>query len=249
MSMTLPTKPGYPAAQDLAALLVASKLAPSLDGLFAGALPLQDFIDSAIAEWEDRTHYKPFLSDGTISTRQFTPGGPMPSARGPFPWGTIRGGEWLLDLGGGIINTAPTQSAPPGVQVIAGWLATDPGAGSVLTYGMNYILQPFNNPARGLPYWWIEWLGVPRFGNVDSIGVTAPWGYAQAVPTDAWTAILHKAAADLMPIAALRLTGGRVALTQDDVKFQWDPNLAAALVSAFEKSFPRAVTRYKIEEM
>jgi hypothetical protein len=163
---------------------------------------------AASAGWEQRTGWQPFLKDSVATARRYNPPGSQPSNR---TWsGAQYGGGRILNLYAGI----PTEAD----------LTSIVSNGTPLVLNTNFFMQPTNNPNIGRPYTRAEMV-VPLWGTVNSVVVTAKWGWSAIIPEDAWQAILrigaNIAAGDLLEAILLSpnsIKDGDTTVTQDNSK-------------------------------
>ncbi len=180
----------YPTGADLSAYLVSIGL---LSTAQAASLDLDARMNAAVAQWERRTGFIPFLA-GAATTRYFDPPGPN---RRTGRIGLTRGGEARLDLMGGLVGEPSS--------VITGYSIHS--TGSTLTAQDQYCLLPRDNPARSLPYLEIEFIS-SQWGGPGSIAILGQWGYSTTVPDDVWQALLEYGAWLAVPdVTGLRTRG------------------------------------------
>lgn len=162
-------------------------------------LDLSIFADAAVRQWEEETGWIPFLADTSEESadqiRYYDPPGPN---RRP----QIQGGSYTLDLGAGIVilETVHTGFSPT-------------SAGTAQVAGTDFNLLPHNADPLDRPWTQLEFT-VPQWGARRSIKVVGRFGYASAVPEDAWVAILHQGVRMALPEVATRLTGGARKFTE-----------------------------------
>ena len=168
--------PTYPDATALRNFLLTNELVnEEYIGDFDGP------ITASIRNWETRTGYTPFLSDGLDKTLRFNPPGPEHSPRHSYNGlggYSIRGGGRRLDLDGGIIRE-PTVLTVDGREMVR---------------DDDYELLPENSDVKGQPFTIVRFTR-PVFCRPRGIAVTAPWGYATTLPSNAHQAIVQGAAA------------------------------------------------------
>jgi hypothetical protein len=221
----------YPQLSDLTTYLNGIGLVRGDGSSLSAVLPLQTFLDSAVAAWERRTGYQPFLA-GAASARQLDPPGPN---RGSLPalTGLNRGGGTRLSLDGGL-------AAEP-TSVVVGFTSTDPG--TTLTPDTQYWLGPYNALAKGNPYTWLEFIS-PQWGAAKSVKITGQWGYSTTVPDDAWEGIMAYASWLAWPGIVGQLTGGLVEWTEQATE-RYGPSPFKHFRDYWEGSLDRIVSRYQ----
>jgi hypothetical protein len=89
------------------------------------------------------------------------------------------------------------------------------------------------------------WLQPVRGALRRSIRITGRWGYGTAIPADAWSAMLHRAAALLLPQQGYLLTTGRVRTVSAGVETVWGEEPLLGLRRGWEAEFAAAVARYR----
>jgi hypothetical protein len=91
---------------------------------------------------------------------------------------------------------------------------------TVYTIGMNYFLEPWNNPAKGKPYRRIRFsagvMGIPQ-----SISLQAVFGYCSQMPDDAWDAILGRSLRLMMPAISSKRSAGTARRMQGEKMEQY----------------------------
>ena len=216
----------YPTADDLEAYLLTLGIYPS-DPPRAelAALDLPGKAAAAVAEWETRTGYKPFLANGSDTTRIYDPPG-----HGRY-----------LELGTGLLSVS---------ALFTGVTAETPGTERV--EGTDFWLEAVEAAYEGGPYEVITFPG-GWGGPRRSIAITGRWGYASTVPDDAWQAILMRGAALCAPQLSLVLGGGAesVRVLSSEVRY---PSAAqggplASQAAGWQSLFDAAVRRYRRVEI
>ena len=234
--MSAATYPAYPAGTDLAAFLAATGLA------VPPAISLQAKCDAAVAEWEERTGWRPYLTADTPqspSTRLFDPPGPAASS-GRASAG--RGGRILYFQGGLIsLNSLSVGVVPDQTGAYGG-----PGAqGTALVSNLNFYLRPQNAPARGLAYTEAEFI-YPVAGVPQSVAIVGVWGRVAALPGDVWQGVLERAAALCAAELSLSISGGYFERRVGDSLKRFaggksDAGPLAQQVALWDDTFERAV--------
>ena len=214
-------KSAYPADSDLSALLTSTGLT------VPASLDLQEKCDAAVAEWETRTGWLPYLAasgaDGqpTVSTRLFDPA--QPAGRGDSRSGrSLFLGAGLLSLVSLAVGVTPGPNGVYGVVPDSTGAYTPPDAagsdtpgasgtglssGTVLVPNLNFFLRPQNAATRSLPVTEIEFLAPPR-GVPQSIAITGVWGRVLLLEDNVWQAVMQRAASLSAPELSLSLSGG-----------------------------------------
>jgi hypothetical protein len=188
-------------------------------------LSLSAKIKAAIAEWDRGTGYTPFVSDGSVTTRYYDPGG---ANRGGIGLSAIGGGRFL-DLEAGLIS-----------------LTSLTVTGSVYTHGVQFYLEDVNAPAKGRPYEMIRFV-VPVWGNRQCIAVTGVFGFCLKLPDDAWEAILQRGMALCAPQLSLKKTGGVVSRKQGDEEIRYsDKGVGVGETSSWNDYFRDRMAFYKL---
>jgi hypothetical protein len=209
----------YPTAADLEAYLVTLGLYPA-GAAELDALDLEGKAAAAVVEWETRTGYRPFLANGSDTTRVYDP----PPGR-------------FLELGTGLLSVSALYTA-----------VTTASPGAVQTEGTDFWLERATAAYDGAPFEVITFAGCP-YGERRSIAITGLWGYSATVPDDAWQAILARGAWLCAPQAAMVMGGGAeaVRVLSSEVRY---PSAAtggplAAQQKAWSAMFEAAVRRYR----
>lgn len=173
---------------------------------FTAGIDLQSKIDAATDRVEKVTGWKPFLMDSADVTRYYDPPGPNQSRF--FP-----GGGYLLTTGGGrILDLEAGLLQLTSISYAYSDSVDNSGNVTVITAGTEYVrdtqffLQPFNAPAEGKPYEWVQLLAT-AWGAVRSVIVVGRFGYAASIPGDLYHAHLRYALALCAP--ELRMTISR----------------------------------------
>jgi hypothetical protein len=166
-------------------------------------LDLNGALNAGIEQWEELTHWWPFLSTGNVNeTRYFDP----PDGK-------------MLDLDGGLLTFTSLYTD----------LVYEAGGNNSLSTGVSRTnfrdmrLQPPNAQPKGKPWTYIE-LGFWCGGGTGSVSVTGEWGYCTDanLPSSARLGVMALAAQWLMPqIANLLTNGGLVELERGDERKKW----------------------------
>lgn len=184
----------YPADADMLTRFTDAGITPPGSDTRAKALAW------AIARWQRRTKWQPFLSDGQQHTYNYDPAAPRQLGRTMLVW---KGGAQLLELRQGLISLTS--------------LTIDTTA---YTVGTDFWLRPDGAPERGRPYEYIEF-GMPVYGQDEGIAITGVWGFALQVPDDAFEDILDGAIQKVMPLIAMRESKGRAKRQQGETVEQY----------------------------
>ncbi len=242
----------YPTAADLQIFLVGSGLLsnPPTAAQQAG-IDLDSAIYTAIAEWERRTKWMPFLS--ATQTRTYTPEGPYTGPLATFAGlGSLsllsRGGSNFLFLKGGILGVTSVTMNKTG---------TDPG--TVLTANSDYWLRPNNAPFSRRPFTHIEF-GANQWGAPQSIEVIGIFGFCPSVAVtgyanlgmeeEVWRTILKMAAADLASNLAVLKTGGVTEFRQENVTRKYaGVHAYSGIAQMWTADVEKTVRRYMRKEV
>ena len=192
----MPDQAAYPTDADLLELIQSTGVIDT-SGTNFGRMRLQDKIDSAIGDWEQRTGWEPFLADGVDVTRLYDPPGPNVTRQGGIL--NLRGGGKKLFLDAGLVALTSLNVA-----------------GIAYELGTMFWLRPDNAPARRKPFTWIEFL-VPVFGSPQSVSITGRWGFWTAIRQQVFEAVLQHAAELCVPQIALNVSNGLYKV--DDVQY------------------------------
>lgn len=118
-------------------------------------------------------------------------------------------------------------------------LSYGPATGTVVfVNGTDFTLEPWDAPARLLPYdtvvfadghRWSYPLPIDQRGSIYIVGA---WGYGVTIPENAWLAMLARGAWLSAPLLAQGLNDGVVEVQQKDTRTKWadDPLAAQKLV-------------------
>lgn len=202
-------KSSYPGSADLTTFFDGQGITPPAGG--------EDAVLAAIAEWEDRTGYKPFLGDTSAADWYFD---------GCFA------GSNLLDLKGGFWD----------VDSVAVNITYEDDDGTELVENRDYILLPMN--AANMDRGWnqIKFLSSVPYGD-RCVKIVGKRGYAEQIKEDAWRAILERAAAKCLADAV----EGSSMLTkekQGPVEYEYDTGENNTKIAIWNKGFSAAVVRY-----
>ena len=198
----------FPTGSDLQTFLISTGIVDNPPVAPMSSIDFNGKMEAVKKRLEDWTGYQPFEAAALDSTRTFN------------PW-DIKDGT--LDLRGGLAAlTSLTISAA--VQV----LNTD------------FYLGPDHADVNGKPWTRIDLVSTQATagGARRSIAITGKWGYclATAVPEEVRNACLSFGAYLCAPQLALNISGGRAALTADDVKLQFGSPLAGE-AAAWKRTF------------
>ena len=213
----MPT-PYYPKLADVLTNLTAFNVLQNAQLNTAQQKVVQGFLDASVREWENVSGYTPFLvqQDNTgapvYTTRVFdTPGGESrPSSR-------LAGYSWYIGGNSGRANRLYCGSAFTACSEIR-YNVTPTYDGDILHPGQDYMLYPANAPQEGRPYDEIQFLFSMIGGMPQSIHITAKFGFCESVPDDAFTAIILRASAKLLPHIELLLLGDQQTVQEKDEK-------------------------------
>jgi hypothetical protein len=200
----------YPNGADVFAFL------KSVTSIYPPAVQCDEAAAAAAKEWEDRTGWLPFVSDGaTLVQRYFDPPGSTPrQGRGGYV-----GGGRVLELDGGIVESSSVvvqYGFIPG-PVLTGAPVSQ---GAQIVQNIQYYLRPENAEYQNKPYTWIDFpyriSGIPL-----SVAVRAKWGHQIGVPNDVWRAILTHAVSELAPEISLQISGGQAQVRRGDEEIRY----------------------------
>lgn len=214
-----------PTTADLQALLTAAGLISKTPTDLQYLLDLDGALASAKTEWEKRTGWVPFL---------FAPagGGSGETTRRYDPPGNK--GSYILALDGGLISLTSLLVS----------VTVDTPAGTALTVDKDFFLQPYNAPAEGRPYEWIEFCSAVR-GMPASVRVTGTFGFSASIPDDAFQALLRGAASELGPELAQALSKGQIEWKQGDESAKYGDDPLSAFINGCRSPFERGIGRYR----
>ena len=218
-------KTALPTASDVTAILANLPTPITIPSGY----DLQDQVDAAVIEWNERTRYLPFFvaDDATDQTIRFDPPGPNVS-------GFSRGGETKMLLKNGLISCTSIRNAVYQGQ-----------AGNLLVLGTDYFLGPSDAPAKGQPYTKIEFV-YPQWGPPQSIQIVGLWGYAQGtIPDDAWQAILKLACSFVVADALQGMLSQWTSIKDDDQSVSRESYIRD-LGESWARFAERVAKRYKL---
>lgn len=181
-----------------------------------GSFPLASYVASAIGQFEKETGYVPFIA--TTQTRYYDAPGAKPDAYGRG------GGGTLLQLDNSLISVSSLTVG-----------------GQTKTLGTDFYKVDINKPSA-----WALRFTAPIFGLPQCITIVGTWGYASAVPDDAWEAIRQSAAG--LAISALleeKRATGLTSWKEDDVTEAYDPAKFLENASACERFASRVISSYR----
>jgi hypothetical protein len=121
---------------------------------------------------------------------------------------------------------------------------------TTLTSGTDYLLQPKQNAARGLPYFWIDffrrWDAPTPWASREGLSVTGVWGYRQYLPRDVWRACLSHAAMLALPQLMMLRGRGMKAWSEADVHQDFGERPPALIWGMeWKRQYDLTVARYK----
>jgi hypothetical protein len=202
-------KAAWPSEAEVGAAMVAAGLVDTAPA------DLQDYIDAALEEFEDRTGFRPFLQ-GSSAAWRFDP--PEFGQR--------------LELRAGYTEIT---------EVRTGLSATN-ATGTVLTVEEDYILLPYDARARNRPFTAIQFLASTGTGD-KSIKVTGKKGFHNEIAEDAWLAVLGRAA--VLAVEDLTSSGGEASrIKQGQVEIQYGED-GGSILSKWNDRFDCTVGRYQ----
>lgn len=174
------------------------------------------YLNSAIAEWEDRTGWKPFL-EGASADWRFDP---------PEYGRTLE-----LRTGFTLISAVRT-----GITV-------SNATGSLLVVEQDYFLKPYDAASRFQPITEIEFLVSPGT-YPKSIKVTGKKGYHTQIDDAAWEAVLSKAV--INAVEGLTENAGDIDMIQQGpVKIQYAKSEeGGSILAKLQSKFDDAVARF-----
>ncbi|MHB8637812.1 MAG: hypothetical protein ACYC96_15210 [Fimbriimonadaceae bacterium] len=207
---------------------------------FAASVPLPSgytftgMAAAAVAEWERRTGYLPFLGSGVSTSRSFDPPGPNRRTLSGF---SLLGGARILDLQSGLYGLT---------SVSIGVGPSSPG--TALVSGADFWLEPLNADAMGVPWQRLRFRA-PVFGLESSVVVVGSFGYGSVVPDDAWQAIARLGCS--LGLAALTegMKLGAVRWAEENVSEAYDPVLIAAVGETMRAWAERVLAGYRRVEL
>jgi hypothetical protein len=123
-------------------------------------------------------------------------------------------------------------------------------ATQTLVVTTDYLAQPAQNPARGLPYFWIDffrrWGGPTPWAQREGLSITGLFGYAAQIPYDVWQAVLAKATVQMLPALMMQRSRGFKAWSEADVHQDYGEKAPALLWGGqWDLLYQTAVARYK----
>ena len=212
----------YPTDSDVAALAASVPLPSGYT--FTGMAA------AAVAEWERRTGYRPFLGSGVNSTRAYDPPGPNRRTLSGY---SLLGGGRILDLESGIygltsLSIGVGQDAP----------------GTALVLGTDFWLEPLNADVIGVPWQRVRFRA-PIFGLESSVSVVGLFGYGSVIPEDAWQAIARLGCALGLSQLAEGLKVGAVKWAEENVSEAYDPLLIGSLGETMRTWAERVLAGYR----
>lgn len=185
----------WPTIEEFSAYLASSGLIATTPTALQGFLDLQGALDAGIEQWNERTHYWPFLSTGvTTEQRIFQPTG-----------------SDLIDLNGGLLTFTSLYTGK--VYESTNTLST----GNAQLQYQNFLLKPTDAPQKVKPWTYLQ-IGF-GFREVGLIGITAEWGFCTNanLPESARRAVMALGAIELLPQIEQQLRpGGLIQLQRGD---------------------------------
>ncbi len=184
---------------------------------------LSGFIENAIACFEKRTGWRPFLASNSLEKRCFKV--PKVSSFGHFS------SLSLLELDGGLVvcqSIGWRRRFTPDVSFLK---ATD------------FILMPLDAPKRGRPYEWIEF-SKQSIAGADFIEIEGRWGYGDGFPDDVWHCILKLAAISVLMMHSHSFRGGLRSWSEEGVKEEYDDDPFGSLVNQWKYEVDQTMGHY-----
>jgi len=229
----------YPTTTELQTFLKGARLItdastePDSDLDYAGAIAL------AVSAWENATNYIPFQADGSDVTAYCKPIDILfPPNEYPFlPLSKTGSGGWIS-----------VTSVTVGI--------TSTFAGTVLTAGTDYVLQPKNAALNSKPYTrilfqcpsgvWTPFSSIVGGDLADSIKIIGKRGYQATIDATVKAAVLRKAASQLAGEIFGKLSGGGISeWKQGDTMTRYSIADLMRLPSEWDGVFSQTVTRYR----
>lgn len=209
---------GWPAVSDVRTLLAGAGITSTLDDTALGTL-----LDGAVAQFEQRTGWLPFVAAEDESVRLFDPPGLVPGVA----YGFIGGGQ-RLKFGAGLVSASALTIG-----------------GVAKAQNTDWWLYPQSAPGAGMPYTHLlfRW---PIYGSPGTVSITGRWGYclSSTVPADAWRAVLHLAAAEALAIEGGRASGGMTDWTEESTREAFGERPYAGLNEAWGMSADHIINSY-----
>lgn len=240
----MPNYDKYPCGQDVQNILINTGIT------LTTGLDYDEAAKAAIAEFENRTGWYPFLA-GPPSTRFFDPPRMGPSAGRTE---ADRGGKelilgvGLLDLPDDGVRIGVVPNTAEEIGIAEGITSTLGSAGTVLTRDIQYYLLPHNADQMGLPWTKIYFM-TPVRGVRKSIQITnGVWGYTRKLPANVWRAIAQKGAAILAPEISLSISQGLASIKTESFGVQFSGGAQAqpllAQAKAWNVAFNAQIRQY-----
>lgn len=143
-----------------------------LGGSVPAGFSAEDIIEAATQQFELETGFDPWLPESSDSTRYYNPEGRATMSIPAY---------WTI------------TSVTTGVQ--------GGSSGTVLTLGTDYWQEPYRDAADKIPCTRLRFL-IPPTGYPQSIKIIGKRGHSDAIPNDAWQAVLSLGCASLLMYAA-----------------------------------------------
>ncbi len=120
-------------------------------------------------------------------------------------------------------------------------------AGVTMTEGTDYWANPYNNTTTMKPITSLRFR-VPLTGEPRTISVTGRLGYDDDIHEDAWFAVLNKAVAQCLELAA-GPSGSVAELEQGLVKIKYGQEAGRSTIDRLKKNYRDVMMRYKRAEV
>jgi hypothetical protein len=228
----MPNYTALPSASQVQAVLAALNPPVTIPSGFVSII--QDEVNGATIEWNDRTHYQPFYVPSDAVTQSVAYNPPGPDKRYP-----VVGGGYELLLRNGLISATSIYNV------------VDPSSpsntGNLLSPNIDYWLEPALDPNNPTPFTKVVFGAVQR-GLRQSIVITGLWGYAQNyVPDDAWVAIRDLCCARCCETLLEGFKRGIISWTDRDVRNDFDPKLVGQFGEGFRNRAEFTLFRYRLQ--
>lgn len=128
-------------------------------------------------------------------------------------------------------------------------LASSVSVAGVALAATEYQFLPHNAVTDGQPFTMIRfqrrWYGPLEWSQLGTVSITGSWGFAAAIPDDAWTAMLQAAALDRLPQIGTALSEGLISWKEADVEERYGDNPLSGLSAEWKSGYAAAATRYR----
>ena len=183
---------------------------------------LSGFIKNAIACFEKRTGWRPFLASNSFEKRCFK----APKC-----------------LSFGHFSSIPLLEFDGGLAVFRSICSRGRLSSEYLLSESDFLLMPLDAPKRGRPYEWIEF-SKQSISGADFIEIDGRWGYSESFPDDVWHCILKLAAISVVIMDGHAFSGGVKSWSEEGVKEEYSDAPFGSLIKLWKDEVDQTMGHY-----